>query len=70
MQNWVEVSKTRVKQTDARTVTVDLADFDVRQGVSVAYIWRETPVKEVYMLPIYSADEFRVPTPPFKFNLY
>jgi len=66
---WIDIAKERVNQVDKRTIRVDLSDFDTVLGGSIAYIWRETPVKELYMLPIYSDDQFRMPTPPFKFNL-
>ena len=69
VDKWLEVSKERVQQVDSRTVTVDLSDFEMVLGGSIAYIWRETPVKELYMLPIYSDDQFRMPTPPFKYDL-
>ena len=65
----MEVSKEKVQQVDSRTVTVDLSDFGMVLGGSISYIWRESPVKALYMLPIYSDDQFRMPTPSFKFDL-
>ncbi len=69
VSQWMEVSKEKVQQVDSRTVTVDLSDFGNVLGGSISYIWRESPVKALYMLPIYSDDQFRMPTPPFKFDL-
>jgi len=66
---WMDIAKDRVSQVDKRTIRVDLSEFETVLGGSIAYIWRETPVKELYMLPIYSDDQFRMPTPPFKFDL-
>jgi len=66
---WIDISKDKVDQIDNRTIRVDLSSFDTILGGSIAYIWRETPVKDLYMLPIYSDDQFRMPTPPFKFDL-
>jgi hypothetical protein len=65
----MDIAKDRVSQVDKRTIRVDLSEFETVLGGSIAYIWRETPVKELYMLPIYSDDQFRMPSPPFKFDL-
>ena len=67
---WKDVPKDKVAQVDSKTITVDLSDFGDLSDCSLSYIWRETPVKELYMLPIYSADEYRVPSPPWKHLLY
>ncbi len=65
----MEVSKENVQQVDSRTIAVDLSEFGMVLGGSISYLWRESPVKALYMLPIYSDDEFRMPTPPFKYDL-
>ena len=62
----MDVAKDKVQKVDERTLTIELTDAP---GGSLAYIWRESPVKELYKLPIYSADDFRMPTPPFKHQL-
>ena len=69
VEKWKEVTKEKVKQDGNKTIIVDLSDFDTMSGGSIAYIWRETPVKDLYKLPIYSSDLFRMPTPPFKFYI-
>jgi hypothetical protein len=35
----------------------------------VGYLWRESPVLAYLGLPIYAADEYQLPSPPWKFQL-
>lgn len=47
---WMDIAKDRVSQVDKRLKTrVDLViEFETVLGGSIAYIWRETPVKELF----------------------
>ena len=55
---------------DDMTISINLESFRNEKVLSLAYIWRETPVKEYLGLPIYGAEPFTLPSPPWKKKLY
>jgi len=67
LDTWQEVAKENVMQVDDRTVLVDISSFDTLG--TLGYLWRETPVLTYLGLPIYAADEYQLPSPPWKFQL-
>ena len=69
--SWIEIPKEDVRQhqDDQRTIIIDLSGFsNVHEG-SIGYLWRETPVKKLLGLPIYAADDFKLPSPPWKMKI-
>jgi len=69
IEHWKEISKGLVIQIDSRTLMVDLRQVEIIEQASIGYIWRESPVEKLLGLPIYSQDEFRLPSPPWKFKI-
>ena len=43
------MAKNKVELIDSKTVSIDLSDFGDITGGSLAYIWRETPVKARFL---------------------
>ena len=65
LANWVEVGKEAAAQVDKFTLSINLELPGV--PFSLAYAWRETPVKRYLGLPVYgSQEQFRLPSPPWK----
>ena len=65
LADWVEVGKEAVAQVDKFTLSINLELPAV--PFSLAYAWRETPVKRYLGLPVYgSQEQFRLPSPPWK----
>jgi len=64
--NWVEIPKGDVVLLNSRLLKLNMWRFENWETGSIAYLWRETPVLETLGLPIYSADEFRLPAAPWK----
>ena len=58
--------KDNVVLVDDLTVMINLSNYMTAPTLSLAYIWRETPVLEYLGLPIYAAQGHRLPSPPWK----
>ena len=64
--NWVEVRKEGVTMVDRYTLSITL-EFEMPPTFSLAYVWRETPVKRYLGLPVYGTHQhYRLPSPPWK----
>jgi len=63
---WAEVPKSAVLQIDQRTIVVNLTTFQPVSTGSLGYLWRESPVLDLYGLPIYATDRYSLPSPPWK----
>ena len=62
---WTEVAKEAVLQFDSKTLSISTA-FTTDE-FSLAYAWRETPVKRYLGLPVYGDQQhFSLPSPPWK----
>ena len=62
---WNEVAKGAVMQYDSKTLSISIA-FTTEE-FSLAYAWRETPVKRYLGLPVYGDEQhFSLPSPPWK----
>jgi len=62
---WVSFPKSAVQQVSPSVLELVTAPF---QG-TVGYLWRTDPVLTLYGLPIYSDDEFHLPSPPWKISM-
>jgi len=69
VEKWVETKP--ALQISPRSLLLNLSNFGPIEDLkgSLAYLWRETPVKKLLGLPIYAVDEFQLPSPPWKFKL-
>lgn len=67
---WIEIEKKSVKVMDDQTLSINLESFLGETVLSLAYIWRETPVQEYLGLPIYGGEPFNLPSPPWKKTIY
>merc|ERR1712088_354991 len=66
LDSWVEVAREAVSQMDSNTLSIDL-EFNADTVFSLAYAWRETPVKRYLGLPVYGDEEhYSLPSPPWK----
>ena len=65
LTRWVEVNKEAVTQVDEKTLTISV-EFSASKVFSLAYLWRETPVKSYLGLPVYGATHRSLPSPPWK----
>merc|ERR1711994_270783 len=62
---WTEIGKGAVMQFDSKTLSISIA-FTTEE-FSLAYAWRETPVKRYLGLPVYGDEaHFSLPSPPWK----
>ena len=51
---------------DSNTLSINL-EFNAHTVFSLAYAWRETPVKRYLGLPVYGDEEhYSLPSPPWK----
>ena len=60
----------KVTVVDDKTLVINLDSYREEPVLSLAYIWRETPVKEYLGLPIYGVEPFNLPSPPWKKTIY
>merc|ERR1711936_253243 len=66
LDSWVEVAREAVSQFDSNTLSINL-EFNADTVFSLAYAWRETPVKRYLGLPVYGDEEhYSLPSPPWK----
>ena len=64
--DWVEVAREAVTQVDEHILYIVLGEWP-EPPFSLAYAWRETPVKRYLGLPVYgNQDQFSLPSPPWK----
>eukprot|EP00092_Neocalanus_flemingeri_P011464 GFUD01012354.1.p1 GENE.GFUD01012354.1~~GFUD01012354.1.p1 ORF type:complete len:515 (+),score=111.79 GFUD01012354.1:182-1726(+) len=70
VDSWIEIEKEKVTVEDDKMISINLELFRSEKVLSLAYIWRETPVKEYLGLPIYGGEPFNLPSPPWKKTLY
>jgi len=68
---WAPVPNSKVKARP-RTMSIDLdltggcSPGEEGEGINLAYLWRQTPIETpVWGAPIYSADQFKLPSPPW-----
>jgi len=67
VSNWVEVAKEDVNMEDDHLISINMQKVDAPGAtISLAHIWRETPVKEYLGLPLYGGEPFHLPSPPWK----
>merc|ERR1711899_245251 len=65
VSRWTEIGKGAVMQFDSKTLSISIA-FTTDE-FSLAYAWRETPVKRYLGLPVYGDEaHFSLPSPPWK----
>jgi len=69
VNTWVEIEKENVSALDDHTISINLESYRGESALSLAYLWRETPVKEYLGLPIYGLEPFHLPSPPWKKTL-
>ena len=50
-------------------VDLDLAECETTGAQHLAYLWKDTPVKEYLGAPIYSSDVYRLPAAPWAFEI-
>jgi len=65
---WPAVPKDKVScEPNTQTITISgIECTEDGESLSLAYLWRETPIKTpVWGAPIYAANEFRLPSPPW-----
>merc|ERR1712123_177173 len=70
IETWIEIEKENVSVVDDQTLSISLVSYQAEPVLSLAYIWRETPVKEYLGLPIYGGEPFHLPSPPWKKTVY
>ena len=65
LESWVEVARDAVTLVDSKTLSISL---ELPSNLfSLAYAWRETPVKRYLGLPVYGEEQsFSLPSPPWK----
>ena len=63
------LEKENVSALDDHTISINLESYRGESALSLAYLWRETPVKEYLGLPIYGLEPFHLPSPPWKKTL-
>jgi len=65
LDSWVEVEQAAVVMVDSTTLTISVELPS--ESFSLAYAWRETPVKRYLGLPLYGDEEhLSLPSPPWK----
>jgi len=69
VSSWEELNKDSVAVLDDTNLSINLDAFKEEDTLSIAYIWRETPVKEYLGLPIYGVEPFYLPSPPWKMTV-
>lgn len=68
INSWPEVTADLVGQKSSSSLTLNRAGLpDCEAGpLYLAYLWRQTPIETpVWGAPLYSADQFRLPSPPW-----
>ena len=63
------LGKENVSALDDHTISINLESYRGEPALSLAYLWRETPVKEYLGLPLYGLEPFNLPSPPWKKTL-
>ena len=69
LDNWIEVPREAVSQLNSNTLSINL-EFNADVVFSLAYAWRETPVKRYLGLPVYADDAYSLPSPPWKMKCF
>ena len=69
LDNWIEVPREAVSQLNSNTLSINL-EFNADVVFSLAYAWRETPVKRYLGLPVYADDVYSLPSPPWKMKCF
>ena len=69
LDNWIEVPREAVSQVNSNTLSINL-EFNADVVFSLAYAWRETPVKRYLGLPVYADDVYSLPSPPWKMKCF
>jgi len=63
---WPPVDQTFVQMTDSRHLVIEKEGTGDCSGGALAYLWRQTPIQTpIWGAPIYSDDDFRIPSPPW-----
>ena len=68
LDSWVEVAKEAVSQLNDYSLSITpRTPLNIDDVFSLAYAWRETPVKRYLGLPVYGDEEhYSLPSPPWK----
>ena len=70
--SWSPLSPSRVMKAGPKTVILGLSQYHNKKNLSLiylAFLWRESPVKEYLGSSLYSRDEFALPSPPWKYSV-
>ena len=70
--SWSPLTPSWVMKASPTTVILGISQYHNMTNLSVislAFLWRESPVKEYLGSSVYSRDEFALPSPPWKYSV-
>lgn len=69
-KNWMELEKELVEKRNHKTMDIKVGELIVcdMEVPHLAYLWRQTPIKNYLGAPIYANDAFGLPSPPWKMS--